>query len=178
MAVRRWASLLLGVATSPGLGPTLAGRGVEWQFAFWSATPISLPPWLRVDSLRAALSYTPHEAVAGFVADLNHDGTADYVLRFSRAVCGSNCEYAVVDGRTRRSLGTVGGSVLVVRPPMINGYPVIQAYGHSSAEAGYWSTAVYDGREYVSIGTVYVEGGSQSRLLDALKNTPVWPPLE
>lgn len=172
----RFAALLLIVTPSSGLGAALTGQGAEWRFGFSSAAPITLPPWLRADSLRAALSYDSSEAVAGFRADLNSDGTDDYVLRFSRAVCGSNCEYALVDGRTRHSLGTVGGSVVVVRTTRINGYPVIQTYGHSSADAGYWSTAVFDGGAYISVGSVYVEGPSQARLVETLQGIPFWPP--
>jgi hypothetical protein len=156
-----------------------AGQAPEWQFGFSSATPIALPAWLSRDSVRAALSYdeAPDDWVAGFLADLNRDGTADYVLRSSRAACGANCEYTLVDGRTHRSVGTVGGSVVVVRAAQINGYPVIQTYGHSSADAGYWSASVFDGDRYVSVSSVYVEGTSQKRLFDTLKGVPWWPPL-
>jgi hypothetical protein len=155
-----------------------AAQGPEWQFTFSSTTPIALPAWLSQDSIRAALGYdeAPDDVVAGFLADLNHDGADDYVLRSSLAVCGSNCEYALLDGRTHRSLGTVGGSVVVVRPTRINGYPVIQTYGHSSADAGYWSTSVFDGQRYVSVSSVYVEGASQGRLFDTLRGVPSWPP--
>jgi hypothetical protein len=155
-----------------------AGQGAEWKFSFQSATPIALPPWLSRDSVRAALGYdqNPDEVVAGFLADLNRDGADDYVLRYSRAACGTNCEYALLDGRTHRSLGIAGGSVVVVRATRINGYPVIQGYGHSSADAGYWSTSVFDGQRYVSVSSVYVEGVSQMSLFDTLKDIPSWPP--
>jgi len=64
---------------------------------------------------------------------------------------------------------------VVVRPPVINGYPVIQVYGHSSAEAGFWSTLVFDGGAYVAVATVYVEGLSQTRLFETLRGLPYWP---
>ena len=177
---RRCATLIL-----PGAALVLGGRATvaaaqtpEWQFSFESAKPIPVPGWLRTDSLRAALSYDmdPSEAIAGFLADLNRDGVQDYVFRYSRTACGTNCEYALVDGRTHRALGTVGGTVMVVRPQLINGYPVIQNYGHSSADSGYWSTLVFDGRTYVGVATVYVEGTSQARLFDTLKDIRAWPP--
>ena len=65
---------------------------------------------------------------------------------------------------------------MVVRAPVINGYPVIQAYGHkASAEDGYWSTLVFDGRAYVAVATMYVEGLSRTRLFDVLRDVPYWP---
>jgi len=169
--------ILLGLLVLGARATVAVAQGPEWQFSHQSAAPIRVPSWLPADSLRAALSYDVDstEAIAGFLADLNRDGIQDYVFRFSRAVCGTNCEYALVDGRTHRALGTVGGTVVVARPPVINGYPIIQAYGHSSAEAGYWSTLVFDGRAYVAVATMYVEGPSQTRLFDTLRGMPYWP---
>jgi hypothetical protein len=174
----RFRAALLASSLTFGCASTAAGQGVEWQFGFQSATPIALPAWLPRDSVRSALGYdeAPDDVVSGFLADLDRDGTDDYVLRSSRALCGSNCEYALVDGRTHRSLGTVGGSVIVVRATRINGFPVIQSYGHSSAEAGYWNTSVFDGRMYTNVSSVYVEGASQVHLFDTLKDVPWWPP--
>ena len=164
--------LLLG-----GRATVAVAQSPEWQFSFESATPIRVPTWLRNDSLRSAMSYDidSTEAIAGFLADLNRDGVQDYIFRHSRTGCGTNCEYTLVDGRTNRTLGTVGGTVMVVRPQVINGYPVIQNYGHSSADSGYWSTLVFDGRAYVGVSTVYVEGPSQERLFETLRGIPHWP---
>jgi hypothetical protein len=167
---------LYGAPLVPWPDAALAAQGSEWQFGAESAVPISVPGWLPADSLRASLSYDSAEVIAGFQADLNQDGTPDLVFRFSFTVCGTNCEYALVDGRTRQGLGTVGGTVVVVGPVLINGYPVIRAYGHSSAAAGYWSTSVFDGQGYVSVGSVYVEGLSRVRLFATLENIPFWPP--
>ena len=178
MSGRFVTSIVLGaVLVLGGRAAVAVAQSPEWTFSYQSAAPIRVPGWLRADSLRAALGYDTDstEAIAGFLADLNRDGIQDYVFRFSRAVCGTNCEYALVDGRTHRALGRVGGSVVVVRPPVINGYPVIQVYGHSSAEAGYWSTLVFDGGAYVGVATVYVEGISQTRLFETLKGMPHWP---
>lgn len=170
--------IFLGAVLVLGGRATVAVAQVpEWQFGFQSATPIRVPSWLRADSLRAALSYNVDstEAIAGFLADLNRDGIQDYVFRFSRTVCGTNCEFALVDGRTHRALGRVGGTVVVVRRTVINGYPVIESYGHSSVDAGYWGTMVFDGRAYVAVASVYVEGPSQTRLFESLKGIPSWP---
>ncbi len=172
------ALLLLGPVFTGGAMTTLAAQGPEWQFTAQSATPLELPPWLPRDSLRAALSYYEDSpaVVAGFLADLNHDGTQDYVFRASLDVCGTNCEYVLVDGESHRTLGRVGGSVVFVRLPMINDYPVIQTYGHSSADAGSWSTSVFDGQRYVFVGSVSLEGVSLRRHFETLREIPFWPP--
>jgi hypothetical protein len=169
--------VLVAVLALGGRATVAVAQSPEWQFGYQSATPIRVPGWLRADSLRSALSYDgdSSEAIAGFLADLNRDGIQDYVFRFSRAVCGTNCEYALVDGRTHRTLGKLGGTVVIVRPQVINGYPVIQTYGHSSVDSGYWSTAVFDGSAYVAVASVYVEGISQTRLFDSLKDIRSWP---
>jgi hypothetical protein len=170
--------VLLGLVVTMGPLTTLTAQGLEWRFSAQSAGIVALPPWLPRDSLRASLSYYEDSpaTVAGFLADLNDDGTQDYVFRVSLDVCGSNCEYVLVDGASHRTLGRVGGSVVVVRPPMINGYPVIHAYGHSSADAGRWSTSVFDGQRYVFVGSVYLEGVSLRRHFEALREIPFWPP--
>ena len=175
----RFATLiLLGAMFAHGGRATAVAQGREWRFGYQSATPIRVPDWLRVDSLRAVLSYDVDstEAIAGFLADLNRDGVEDYVFRFSRTGCGTNCEYALVDGRTHRTIGRVGGSVVFVGPVVINGYPVIRGYGHSSVDAGEWSTAVFNGQTYEFVGSVFVEGSSQARLFRSLEHVPFWPP--
>lgn len=177
--MRRTLLLAAGLIVGPGFAAPapLAGQGPRWQVDI-GAVAIRLPAWLSADSLRASLSYEPDTgtAIAGFLADLNGDGTPDSVFRVAAAICGTNCQYALVDGQTHRSLGTVGGSVIVVRPPLLNGYPTIGTYGHSSAEAGYWSTWVFDGAAYVTVETVHVEGASQTRLFESLRDIPGWPP--
>jgi hypothetical protein len=168
-----WTVSLVSIALTP-LG--LSGQGAEWSFTAQSASPVSLPSWMATDSLRTALSYdAPSQPVSGFLADVNRDGTQDYVLRASLDVCGSNCEYLLIDGLSTRVLGRVGGSVIYVGPTIVNGYPVIHAYGHSSADSGYWSTLVFDGETYVPAGVVYLEGESLGRLFDSLREVPAWP---
>lgn len=163
-------------ALSVAVPAFLIAQGPEWSFTAQSAVPLALPTPLDTDSLRSALSYdVPGQRIAGFLADINADGTQDYVLRSSLDVCGSNCGYLLVDGLSTRVLGRVGGSVIFVTPPVINDYPVIRTYGHSSADAGYWTTHVFDGATYVPAGTVYLEGDSQRQLFDSLRSVPSWP---
>lgn len=169
---------LFGAVVSVCAMAPLAGQGPEWQFNVQSATPLELPPWLPRDSLRAALFYDADSpaGVAGFLADFNQDGTLDYVFRVSLDACGTNCEYVLVDGASHAMLGRVGGSVVVVRGPVVNGYPIILSYSHSSADAGRWSTSVFDGQRYMFIGSVYLMGESLRRHFETLREIPYWPP--
>jgi hypothetical protein len=74
-------------------------------------------------------------------------------------------------------LGQVGGSIVFVGLPLINGYPVIHRYSHVSADAARWSTSVFDGERYVFVGGVYLEGELLDRHMEGLRETPYWPPL-
>lgn len=155
---------------------TARSGGRAWYFSNTLPGPIEIPSWLSADSLRDALDYEPDEEVAGIVVDLNRDGARDYLFRYSLAVCGSNCQYDVVDGRLRRKIGLVGGSVIHVDSLFINGQPVFHTYGHGSADSGYWGTYVFDGDTYVSVGGIYVERESQKHLFDMLKGVSYGPP--
>ncbi len=149
----------------------------EWSFNAKTPSPIPIPAWLPADSLRYALAYyETGDEIRGLVVDLNRDGVTDYILQYSREVCGTNCQYALVDGSTRRSLGLVWGSVLYIGAQFINGYPVISQYGHSSADSGSWSTLVYDGRQYVSVGSLWLDGASLERVFEELKDVPYGAP--
>lgn len=174
--VLRTGILVVAGLSAPGGVSSVWAQGTEWQFSAQAAAPVDLPGWLDDAQLRASLSYEEGQEVLGFLADLDLDGTKDYVLRASLDVCGSNCDYVLLDARTRSSLGRVGGSVLFVGPVRINRYPVIRAYGHSSADSGYWSTSVFDGVEYVTVGSVFLEGSSVERLFEDLREVPYWPP--
>jgi hypothetical protein len=158
------------------LARSARAQGVDWSFDASTSSPVDLPAWLPADSVRVALGYEGTDRVIGMVVDLNGDRVEDYVFQFSREVCGTNCQYALVDGKTRRSLGEVGGSVVWVRGQLINGYPVINAYGHSSADSGYWSTSVYDGRRYVGVDAVWLTGTALERQFEQVRNVRHGPP--
>lgn len=161
------------LTTTPAL---LSAQGEEWSFTAQSAEPLSLPTRIAPASVRRALSYdAPGQPISGFLADINLDGAQDYVLRSSIDACGSNCDYLLIDGPSARAVGRVGGSAVFVTPPVINGYPVIHTYGHSSADAGYWTTYVFDGTTYMATDTIYLEGDSQRQLFESLRDIPPWP---
>lgn len=168
-----YAALLVLLAASR---PVLA-QYPEWSFDAQAAHAIETPGWLSADSLRDALfMYDSGEEIRGLVADLNRDGVTDYILQYSLTTCGTNCQYELIDGATHRSLGTTGGSLVYVGPRVINGYPVIAQYGHSSADSGTWSTLVFDGSQYVSVSSVWLEGAALEQHFERLKDVPYGEP--
>jgi hypothetical protein len=169
-------SMAAAILSTAFLARPARAQGVDWSFDASTSSPVDLPAWLPADSVRVALGYEGTDRVIGMVVDFNGDLVRDYVLQFSRAVCGTNCQYALVDGKTRRSLGVVGGSVVFVRGRLINGYPVINAYGHSSADSGYWSTSIYDGRQYVGVDAVWLSGIALERHFEQLSHVRHGPP--
>jgi hypothetical protein len=166
------------VALVLSLAGPAAAQTPSWSFNAGSVEPIEIPEWLDADSLRDALSFEPGsgEVLHGLFADLNGDGVDDIVLRFSLDVCGTNCQFEIIDGVTRRSLGLVGGSMVFVGDRSINGYPIIYQYGHSSADAGTWSTLVHDGRKYVDVGYVRLGRDGLEWLSEQLTDVPRGPP--
>ena len=153
-----------------------AAQTPAWSFDARTGGVIELPTWLEADSLLDALGYDSGAEVTGLVVDLNQDGADDYLFQFSTDMCGSNCQWAIVDGTGRQFLGLVGGSVLFVGGQTVNGYPTIHAYGHSSADSGNWGTSVFDGREYVAVSWVWLEGEAVRRLFERLRDVPRGPP--
>lgn len=168
-----FAVLTLLVAAEPA-----AAQTPEWSFDARTGGVIDIPAWLHADSLRDALGYGAGAPVSGLVVDLNRDGADDYLFQFSTDVCGSNCQWEIVDGGGRRSLGLVGGSVMFVGGQTINGFPTMHAYGHSSADSGSWGTSVFDGREYSAVSWVWLEGEAVRRLFERLKDVPRGPPAD
>src|SRR5689334_18575194 len=56
------------------------------------------------------------EDFKGVAADLNRDGTEDYVLQGHRHECGTGgCTYWIFDGATAKLIGNLSGNAIVVR---------------------------------------------------------------
>jgi hypothetical protein len=135
----------------------------------------SLPAGIDLRSLD--LDYENADSVIGESVDLNADGRADLLLRSAPSLCGAsgNCSFVIIEGKTHRSLGTIGGNRLYIRHRQINTWPVIQSWWHMSAGSGIYSTYVFDGTQYVLLAAVPVEGDgllSLFPLLDSVKARP------
>ncbi len=155
---------------------SLTAQNKEWGLEASMPNKIKIPVWISADSLRDVLEYETVDEIKGIIVDLNRDSIDDYIFEFSMNVCGSNCQYDIIDGKTHRSLGLIGGSVIYFRKQFINGYPVINQYGHSSSDSGYWSTTVYNGNQYVGVNDIWIKGETVDSLFSTLKNISFVPP--
>jgi hypothetical protein len=167
-------SLLTGLLfSSVAVGQSPAAG--DWSLGSGTVSAVHLPATLSPDDLD--LEYEPGDTVTGVRADLNGDGQPDFILRSAPSLCGAtgNCTFAVIDGATLHALGHVGGSRLYVRGRRINGWPVIQSWWHMSAGSGLYSTAVFDGKEYVPLAQVPVEGDGLTQLFSQLDSVPSGP---
>jgi hypothetical protein len=146
----------------------------DWAISSWDLPLLRpLPPGLDSATL-LDLEYERTDSIIGTAVDLNADGTPDLLIESARSLCGAsgNCSFVIVDGRSRRSLGTIGGNRLFFRQRRINAWPVVQTWWHMSAGSGLYSTYVFDGTQYVQLAAVSVEGdGLQSlfRQLDSVR---------
>ena len=99
-----------------------------------------------------------------------HGGkTSDYVL-VNRGQCGAhNCAYALIDGKDEHQMGEVSGSAIYILDQKINGMPVITSYNQWGAEEGIYMCYVFDGKAYVPVSAIKLEGSSVKALFDNLK---------
>lgn len=163
------AAVVLAVAS------VTAGAAVaaDWAFTPTSTREIELPAAV-VDSPEFGELEYDGPPYRGLRADLDGDGTPEYVVESAPSPCGNGgCVYALFDGASLRSLGLVFGSWLIVRGAPAGTYPAITAYSHLSVEAVTDTTFVYDGGRYVRGASVEVRGAALDRLVDEFRRVPV-----
>jgi len=98
--------------------------------------------------------------------DLNGDGEPEY---FVRTVCGNGgCDYPIFDGRTKRFLGSVFGSVIWLSKSNSNGMPVIESYSHLGALRGVVSRYEFDGTRYKQVSSRELLGEANDSFFEAL----------
>ena len=149
----------------------------DWAISSWDLPLLRpLPPGLD-STMLLDLEYGRTDSVVGTAMDLNADGTPDFLIESARSLCGAsgNCSFVIVDGRSRRSVGTLGGNRLFFRQRRVNAWPVIQTWWHMSARSGLYSIYVFDGAHYVQLAAVPVQGDGLdpfSRQLDSVRTRP------
>jgi hypothetical protein len=146
----------------------------DWAMSTEDFRPLRpVPPGLDLATLDE-LEYSPRDSVFGATIDLNADGAPDFLIRSAPSLCGAsgNCTAVIVDGRSKRPLGTIGGNRFYVRARRINGWPVIQTWWHMSAGSGIYSTYVFDGAGFVQLAGVPVEGDGLESLFKQLDSVP------
>jgi hypothetical protein len=143
----------------------LSGAWVDYG----SMRQFKLPVAGDIPSLLGAFEYLENELPRVFVFDFNGDHVEDYLVQSSERLCGTGgCLYSLVDGKTKKRMGDFFGSPILILDQKINRYPVIQSYGHLSADSGNFATYVFDGKKYQIVATVYVEGKSLEELFKGL----------
>ena len=156
-------SAMLALAALVALAGSLSAqspRPGDWAVSSWEL-PLLRPVPSGIDSATLLdLEYDRLDSIIGAEVDLNVDGTADLLIESAHSLCGAsgNCTFVIIDGRSRRTLGTVDGNRLFFRELKINAWPVVQSWWHMSAGSGLYSTYVFDGTQYVQLAAVPVEG--------------------
>jgi hypothetical protein len=98
--------------------------------------------------------------------DLNGDGEPEY---FVRTTCGNGgCEYPIFDGRSRRFLGSIFGSVIWLSKSNSRGMPVIESYSHLAASRGVVARYEFDGTRYKDISSQELSGEPNDSYFEAL----------
>jgi len=97
--------------------------------------------------------------------DMNGDGHPECWIQGPPDACGTGgCPCIIMDGKTGRRIGSVFGSPFFVSDLKINGCAVIHAYAHAGAGSGTVSVWVFDGKAYVLVSRIDLEGASVDKL--------------
>jgi hypothetical protein len=141
----------------------------QWSFGVGSAKPLTVSAVIRRLPGFSELEYDDTSHVRGLTADLNGDGRADYIIQSAESLCGNGgCDYLIVDGATRREIGTVFGGTVYVDPTVRGTFPVLRALSHASAESASWTEyRVIRGR-YVNVRSRIVRGAALDSLMRTL----------
>jgi hypothetical protein len=164
-----WSIALIAVyAAAVAIAQT--GRG--WRFDSADVVTITLPTSVDPDSLE--LDYDDGQHVLGRTVVLNDDGIADFFVRAAPTLCGAtgNCPLIIIDGRSQRVIGRVGGSSVVVSERRVNAYPILETWWSTSAEAGEHSTYEFDGQRYELRARETLDGVRRERLIEEWRTLP------
>ncbi len=113
--------------------------------------------------------------VKGVHADLNGDGTDDYLVQGT--MCGTGgCPCVVYNGRTHAKIGDVFGSMIIVRAETTRDSANIDTYSYLSAQAGTVTSFVFDGESYVVKSRQQAEGQLVQDLFAGWQQIPRWQP--
>lgn len=138
----------------------------------WCAWPA--PVLAQTSGSNSDWLLTAAGAVSGAKVDLNGDGTVEEI---TRGPCGvTNCGFTIQGGRPLQQLAEIEGSILVIRAARLNSWPILHSYAHLSANEGILDVWVHDGRRFVSVASIRLQGADVERVLAPLQGLPVGPP--
>lgn len=138
---------------------------------------IVVPESVGVNALEEKPGLGPQK-YKGLKIDINGDGVDDYIIMPEPMSCGNGgCEYTLIDGASGKLLGGTFGEPIYVMKRKINGQPVIIETKSMGADKVMVSTEVFDGKCYVTISSVYLQGDEAIKHMydenAALKNAPL-----
>jgi len=161
------------LAAVPLVSQGLAGQKPRrpWVLEGPNVVVVSPPP-----AVAAVARPYVDDVFRGVAADLNRDGTDDYIIQGRRDECGTGgCTYWIFDGVTAKRIGDPGGNTIVVRAEFTNGLPNIETYSRGSSDSGAFSVYVFDGNTYVRKSSTTLEGAPMWVKLRMWRNYPKWP---
>ncbi len=161
----------LGLAA--GAASALVADPADWAFAADQAREIMQPVKIVQTEEFEELEYDgpPYR---GLRADLNGDGTPEYIVQSAPSLCGNGgCVFALFDGASLRPLGLVFGGWMVVRAAPSGYFPIIHALSHQSADSASYTTFSYDGMHYVRLTSIHLDGLALAQLVQELKQIPM-----
>jgi hypothetical protein len=135
-----------------------------------SMSEMKLPASGDIPDLLDDFEYDENEILKAYVSDLNGDGAEDFLVESSKRLCGTGgCLYTLIEGKAKKRVGDFFGSPILILDSKINGYPVVQSYGHLSAESGSFATYVFDGKRYQIVSNISVSGKSLEELFKSFQ---------
>jgi len=161
-------SMMLAIALT--LFPSLASAADRGDRAFTRdmAREIQLLTPIEMSQSFGDLEYD-RAPFLGLLIDLNGDGVPEYIVRAAPARCGERgCPYAIFDGASFRSLGTIFGSAIYVRAARSQKFAVVNTYSAVGTDSATYTTYAYDRTRYVTRESVQLSGDALRRLHDEL----------
>ena len=154
------------------LGASAWGDTRDWSFAQDTAREIAVPEAVVQAADFGVLEYDA-PPYRGLRADLDGDGVSEYIVQSAPSLCGNGgCVYALFDGSSLRSLGTIFGGAMVVRAAPAGALPVINALSHLSAEAASYTTFAFRDGGYVRLTSIEVSGLALDQLVRDFRGVP------
>lgn len=112
--------------------------------------------------------------ITGVNADLNGDGTDDYIVQLPQTCGSGGCSFAIYNGARAARIGEVFGNTVIVRDQASHGFPNIDVYTHLSAQSGVVTSLVFDGKAYAVKTRQPAEGQLVADLFQQWSRLPRW----
>ena len=161
-------SMMLAIALALFPSPASAAERGDRAFTREMALEIQLPTPIEMSQTFGDLEYE-RAPFLGLLVDLNGDGVPEYLVRAAPARCSERgCPYAIFDGASFHSLGTIFGSVIYVRAARSETFAIINTFSPNGGDSATYTTYAYNHTRYVARESVQLSGDALRRLRDEL----------